>query len=146
MDCGCETVSWAEVAAVLPAGKFRGQASELAEEENWNVVQHGPEERVVAHPDGDGSEKYVLCRSHAQGEKEKVMFERQMNRFTEELLKMDTALRKSRCKVTDVGKIEHRIGRWKESNPAAARLLEVVAGLRIWKMARSLLNDSQKRQ
>ncbi len=29
MDCGHETVPWAEVAAVLTAGKFCGQASEL---------------------------------------------------------------------------------------------------------------------
>jgi ElaB/YqjD/DUF883 family membrane-anchored ribosome-binding protein len=40
------------------------------------------------HPDGDGSEKYVLCRSQARGEKEKAMLERQMKRLTEELLKM----------------------------------------------------------
>jgi transposase len=90
------------------------------------VVQHGLEARVVAHPDGDGSEKYVLCRSQARGEKEKAMLERQMNRLTEELFKIDTALRKSKRKEMDVGKIERRIGRWQGRNPAAARLLDVV--------------------
>ncbi len=56
---------------------------------------------VGVHPDGDGSEKYVLCGSQARGEKEKAMLERQMNRLTEELLKIDTALRKSKRKETD---------------------------------------------
>ena len=109
-----------------PKADLRHFEAELAEEENWNVVQHGLEARVVAHPDGDGSEKYVLCRSQARGEKEKAMLERQMNRLTEELLKIDTALRKSKRKETDVGKIERRIGRWQGLNPAAARLLDVV--------------------
>ena len=109
-----------------PKADLRHFEAELAEEENWNVVQHGLEARVVAHPDGDGSEKYVLCRSQARGEKEKAMLERQMNRLTEELLKIDTALRKSKRKETDVGKIERRIGRWQGRNPAAARLLDVV--------------------
>jgi len=35
MDCGRETVPWAEVAAVLTAGKFCGQASELGVAEEW---------------------------------------------------------------------------------------------------------------
>jgi hypothetical protein len=35
MDCGRETVPWAEVAAVLAAGKFCGQASELGVAEEW---------------------------------------------------------------------------------------------------------------
>jgi transposase len=109
-----------------PKAELRHFEAELAEEENWNVVQHGLEARGVAHPDGDGSEKYVLCRSQARGEKEKAMLERQMNRLTEELLKIDTALRKSKRKETDVGKIERRIGRWQGRNPAAARLLDVV--------------------
>ena len=109
-----------------PKAELRHFEAELAEEENWNVVQHGLEARVVAHPDGDGSEKYVLCRSQARGEKEKAMLERQMNRLTEELLKIDTALRKSKRKETDVGKIERRIGRWQGRNPAAERLLDVV--------------------
>jgi transposase len=109
-----------------PKAELRHFEAELAEEENWNVVQHGLEARVVAHPDGDGSEKYVLCRSQARGEKEKAMLERQMNRLTEELLKIDTALRKSKRRETDVGKIERRIGRWQGRNPAAARLLDVV--------------------
>jgi hypothetical protein len=109
-----------------PKAELRHFEAELAEEENWNEVQHGLEAKLVAHPDGDGSEKYVLCRSQARGEKEKAMLERQMNRLTEELLKIDTALRKSKKNETDIGKIERRIGRWQGRNPAAARLLDVV--------------------
>jgi transposase len=109
-----------------PKVDLRHFEAELAEEENWKVVQHGLEARVVAHPDGDGSEKYVLCRSQARGEKEKAMLERQMKRLTEELLKIDLALCKSKRKETDLGKIERRIGRWQGRNPAAARLLDVV--------------------
>lgn len=109
-----------------PKADLRHFEAELAEEENWKVVQHGLEARVVAHPDGDGNEKYVLCRSQARGEKEKAMLERQMKRLTEELRKIDTALRESKRKETDLGKIERRIGRWQGRNPAAARLLDVV--------------------
>ncbi|NBV33048.1 MAG: IS1634 family transposase [Proteobacteria bacterium] len=109
-----------------PKADLRHFEAELAEEENWKVVQPGLEARVVAHPDGDGNEKYVLCRSQARGEKEKAMLERQMKRLTEELLKIDTALRESKRKATDLGKIERRIGRWQGRNPAAARLLDVV--------------------
>ena len=109
-----------------PKADLRHFEAELAEEENWKVVQHGLDARVVAHPDGDGNEKYVLCRSQARGEKEKAMLERQMKRLTEELIKIDTALRESKRKETDLGKIERRIGRWQGRNPAAARLLDVV--------------------
>ena len=87
-----------------PKAELRHFEAELAEEENWNVVQHGLEARVVSHPDGDGGEKHALCRSQARGEKEKAMLERQKNRLTEELLKIDTALRKSKRKETDLGK------------------------------------------
>ena len=40
MDCGRETVPWAEVAAVLTAGKFCGQASELRVAP-WDPAQRG---------------------------------------------------------------------------------------------------------
>ncbi len=35
MDCGRETVPWAEVAAVLTAGKFSGQALKLGVAKKW---------------------------------------------------------------------------------------------------------------
>jgi transposase len=109
-----------------PKAELRHFEEELAEKENWSEVQQGLEARVVEHPDGEGCEKYVLCRSQARGQKEKAMLERQMNRLTEELMKIDRALRKSTSKERDPGKIERRIGRWQGRNPAAARLVEVV--------------------
>ena len=109
-----------------PKAELRHFEAELLEKENWNEVQHGLEAKLVEHPDGDGSERYVLCRSQARGEKEKAMLERQMSRLTEALLKIDTALRKKKPTETDLGKIERRIGRWQGRNPAAARLLDVV--------------------
>ena len=54
------------------------------------------------------------------------MLERQMNRLTEELCKIDAALRKSKKKETDAGKVERRIGSWQGRNPAASRLLDVM--------------------
>ena len=109
-----------------PKAELRHFEAELLEKENWNEVQHGLEAKLVEHPDGDGSERYVLCRSQARGEKEKAMLERQMSRLTEALLKIDTALRKKKPTDTDLGKIERRLGRWQGRNPAAARLLDVV--------------------
>ena len=109
-----------------PKSELSHFETELVTQEDWNEVQHGLEAKVVAHPDGDGTEKYVLCRSQARGEKEKAMLERQMNRLTEEMLKIDTALRKKKKKETDLGKIERRIGRWQGRNPAAAQLLDIV--------------------
>ena len=109
-----------------PKSELSHFEAELVTQEDWNEVQHGLEAKVVAHPDGDGTEKYVLCRSQARGEKEKAMLERQMNRLTEEMLKIDTALRKKKKKETDLGKIERRIGRWQGRNPAAAQLLDIV--------------------
>jgi transposase len=54
------------------------------------------------------------------------MLERQMNRLTEELFKIDAALRKNKKKETDAGKFECRIGRWQGRNPAASRLSDVM--------------------
>jgi hypothetical protein len=49
-----------------------------------------------------------------------------MNRLTEELCKIDAALRKSKKRETDTGKVERRIGLWQGRNPAASRLLDVM--------------------
>ena len=75
------------------------------------------------HPDGDGRERYVLCRSSARGAKERAMLERQMTALTEQMMKIDWALQ--RRAPRDLGKIERRIGRWQGKYPAAARLLQV---------------------
>ena len=104
-----------------PKSQLRAYEAELAEKESWVEVQHGVEARRVAHPDGDGRERFVLCRSTARGAKERAMLERQMARLTEELAKVDASLR--RRPTTESGPVERRIGRWMGKYPAAARWL-----------------------
>lgn len=106
-----------------PKAQLRAYEAQLAEKENWTEVENGVEARLVDHPDGDGQERFVLCRSSARGAKERAMLQRQMTRLTEEMLKVDRALR--RRPQLDTGKVERRIGRWQGRNPAAAKLLTV---------------------
>ena len=105
-----------------PKSQLRAYEAELAQKENWVEVQHGVEARLVAHPDGDGPERFVLCRSTARGAKERAMLERQMTRLTEELAKIDASLR--RRPMAETGAVERRIGRWMGKYPAAARWLK----------------------
>lgn len=106
-----------------PKSRLRDYQTQLAEKENWVDVENGVEARLVDHPDGDGRERYVLCRSSARGAKERAMLERQMTALTEQMMKIDWALQ--RRAPRDLGKIERRIGRWQGKYPAAARLLQV---------------------
>jgi len=106
-----------------PKSRLRDYQTQLAEKENWVDVENGVEARLVDHPDGDGRERYVLCRSSARGAKERAMLERQMTALTEQMMKIDRALQ--RRVPSDLGKIERRIGRWQGKYPAAARLLQV---------------------
>jgi transposase len=102
-----------------PKSQLRSFEAELAEEENWTDVQNGVEARIVEHPDGDGSERFVLCRSHARAAKERAMLERQMDRLSEEFIKVDRTLRLRPS--TDIEKVSRRIGRWQGRYPAAAK-------------------------
>ncbi len=122
-----------------PKSQLKNFEEQLVEKENWTEVEHGVEARLVDHPDGDGQERYVLCRSSARGAKERAMLERQMDRLTEEMLKIDRALR--RRPSMDHGKVERRIGRWQGKYASAARLLRMqvikdnagkAAGLRLF--------------
>jgi len=115
-----------------PKSQLRAFEAELAEEENWTDVRNGVEARLVEHPDGDGSERFVLCRSNARAAKERAMLERQMDRLTEELIKVDRSLR--RRPQTDPEPVGRRIGRWQGKYPAAAKLIEA-----------DLVYDAQKR-
>ena len=105
-----------------PKSHLRAYEAELAEKENWVEVQQGVEARLVAHPDGQEQERFVLCRSTARGAKERAMLERQMSGLTEELVKIDASLR--RGPPAESGAVERRIGRWMGKYPAAARWLE----------------------
>ncbi|MEX1045638.1 MAG: IS1634 family transposase [Chthoniobacterales bacterium] len=106
-----------------PKSRLRTYEAQLAEKDHWVEVENGVEARLVDHPDGQGQERYVLCRSTARGAKERAMLERQMTHLTEEMLKLDCSLQ--RRAQSDLGKIERRIGRWQGKYPAASRLLEV---------------------
>jgi transposase len=105
-----------------PKSQLRAFETQLAEQDNWTDVQNGVEARLVEHPDGDGSERFVLCRSNARAAKERAMLERQMDRLSEELIKIDRSLR--RRPQADAGKAERRIGRWQGKYPAAAKWIE----------------------
>lgn len=106
-----------------PKSRLRHYEAQLAEKENWTDVENGVEARLVEHPDGDGAERYVLCRSSARGAKERAMLERQMERLTQEMLKIDRSLQ-TRAQE-DIDKVGRRIGRWLGRYPSAARLLNV---------------------
>ncbi len=109
-----------------PKAQLRYFEEDLLDQEAWTAVQEGVEAKLVEHPDGDGSEKYILCRSHARQAKERAMIERQMTRLSEELLKIDASVRRRRKNgPVERAKLERRIGRWLGRYPAAAKLLEV---------------------
>jgi transposase len=106
-----------------PKAQLRDFETQLLDHDGWSEVQDGLEARLIAHPDGKGEEQYVLCRSSARAEKERAMLARQSDRLCEELLKIDTALR--RQPEADLEKLGRRIGRHQGKYPAAARHIEV---------------------
>ena len=58
-----------------PKAELRYFEEELAEEENWTVVQQELETWLRTQPD----EKYLLSRGQARSEKDRAMLERQIN-------------------------------------------------------------------
>ena len=105
-----------------PKSELRHFEAALLEEENWTQVQAGLEARMVEHPDGDGSERYVLCRSTARAQKERAMLERQSQGLVVELGKIQAWL--VRSPQADLEKVGRRIGRVLGKYPAAARVIE----------------------
>ena len=105
-----------------PKSELRHFEAALLGEENWMEVQAGLEARLVEHPDGNGSEKYVLCRSTARAEKERAMLERQSQRLAEELARIHAGL--ARKPQEDLEKVGRRIGRGQGKYPAAAKIIE----------------------
>lgn len=104
-----------------PKSELRHFEAALLEEENWSDVQAGLEARLVEHPDGNGSEKFVLCRSTARAQKERAMLERQSQRLADELGKIQAWL--VRSPQSDLEKVGRRIGRALGKYPAAARIM-----------------------
>jgi len=105
-----------------PKSELRHFEAALLEQENWTQVQDGLEARLVQHPDGQGAEKYVLCRSTARAEKERAMLSRQSEGLTGELAKIHAWL--VRSPQLDQEKVGRRIGRALGKYPAAARVIE----------------------
>ena len=108
-----------------PKCELRHFETQLLDNSTWTQVQNGLEAKLVEHPDKQGDEKYVLCRSNQRAEKERAMVERQMNSLTQELMKIDKGLRRLKNKNHALGPTERRIGKWLGKYPKAARLLKV---------------------
>jgi len=103
--------------------QLRRYEAQLLDNTNWTEVQPGVEVKLASHPDGQGSEQYVLCRSSDRRKKEASMLEQQCKRLRNQLEKTNTSLRKRPAK--DPGVIERRIGRWLGRYPGAEKLIEV---------------------
>ena len=104
-----------------PKSWLRAHEATLLKQTEWQEVQDGLEVRLVEHPDGEPGERYILCRSGARAEKERAMLQRQSDRLTEELVKIDAWLR--RRPQRDLEKVGRRIGRHLGKYPAAAAIV-----------------------
>lgn len=104
-----------------PKSWLRAHERTLLEQTDWTTVQDGLEVRLVERPDGEPGERYILCRSGARAQKERAMLQRQCERLTEELLKIDAWLR--RTPQTDLETVGRRIGRHQGKYPAAAAIV-----------------------
>lgn len=129
-----------------PKSWLRHFEAKLLEKENWQQVQDGVEARLVQLPDGAGQEKYVLCRSTERAHKERAMLERQSDRLTAALLRIDARLR--RCPQKNLEAVGRSIGRVLGKYPAAAAILDatVVADARGRAVALTLSSDVMRGQ
>lgn len=105
-----------------PKSQLRRFEAALLEDKDWKQVRPDVEVKLLAHPDGQGKEQFVLCRSEARREKEKAMLARQEQRLWQKLLEIDQRLQK---RPAPADQIERRVGRWLGRYPAADKLFEV---------------------
>jgi len=105
-----------------PKGRLRQFEKELLEIRDWQQVEPGVDVKLVDHPDGDGQERYVLCRSLARHEKEAAMLNRQRDRLRTKLLQIDASLKKRNAKPYP---LERRIGKWLGRNTSAEKIFTV---------------------
>jgi transposase len=105
-----------------PRGRLHKFERELHDHRDWKQVEPGVEVKLIDHPDGQGQECYVLCRSVARHQKEAAMLRRQRDRLRAKLMQIDTALKKRPQKVQAV---ERRIGKWLGRNTAAEKVFHV---------------------
>lgn len=106
-----------------PKSQLKRFEASLLDAQNWAEVQPGVEVKLVAHPDGQGDEQYILCRSSARRQKEEAMIQLQRQRLRAKLDQTHQHLQRHPSR--DAGPIERRIGRWLGRFPAAERLIEV---------------------
>jgi transposase len=104
-----------------PKSWLRAHEATLLDQGDWQEVQAGLEVRLVEHEGGEPGERYVLCRSSARAEKERAMLQRQSDRLTEALVKIDAWLRRS--PQSDQETVGRRIGRHLGKYPAAATIV-----------------------
>jgi transposase len=105
-----------------PKAQLRQFEKELLEEKDWTAVREAVEVKLLAHPDGQGKEQFVLCRSAARREKEKAMLARQETRLRQKLLEIQQSLEK---KPAPAAVLERRVGKWLGRFPAADKLFAV---------------------
>ena len=111
----------AKYVVATPKSLLREFEAKLSDK-NWSQVETGVEVKVVKHP-CYGKEKFVLCQSGQREQKERAILVRQIQRLEIELQKVKSGIEKSR--LTDVSKIDRRIGRWMGRYPKAERLFKV---------------------
>jgi transposase len=104
-----------------PKSWLRHHEAALLDQSDWQEVQDGLEVRLVAHPDGEVGEKYVLCRSSARAEKERAMLQRQSDGLTDALVRIDAWLR--RRPQADLEAVGRRIGRAQGKYPSASGIV-----------------------
>lgn len=105
-----------------PKSWLRAHEQTLLAQSDWHQVQDGLQVRFVEHEAGEQHERYILCRSTARAEKERAMLARQSERLTDELIKIDAALR--RTAQADLEQLGRRIGRHQGKYPAAAAIID----------------------
>jgi hypothetical protein len=106
-----------------PKSQLRQFEKALVEQADWQTVREGLEVKLVATPDGQSTERYVLCRSTDRAAKERAMLERQIERLRTEFGKLDAQLQKQ--PVSEAGPIERRVGQALGGATAAAKLFTV---------------------
>ena len=105
-----------------PKGRLRQFEQSLLDPKEWQQVEPGVQVKLLDHPDGQGKERYILCRSEARHEKESAMLRRQRDRLRTKLQEIDASLRRRPQLLEATGR---RIGKWLGRYTAAAKVFDV---------------------
>jgi transposase len=105
-----------------PKARLRQFEAALLDQKDWCQVQEGVEVKLLDHPEAQGQERYVLCRSAARHQKESAMLQRQLDGLRGQLQQIDRSLRK---RPAQPEAIERRIGTWMGRYTAAAKVFTV---------------------